>query len=344
MVLQWHLRAKDILDIKENKMTITYKDAGVDIDKGDEFVGRISKYIKSTYDANVVTGVGGFAALYDLGEDRYLAAGTDGVGTKLKLAIDLDKHDTIGIDLVAMCVNDLICTGAMPMFFLDYLATGKLKLENAEAIVKGIVEGCKQSKSALIGGETAEMPGMYSEGHYDLAGFSVGDVYKKDLIDGSKLKEGDTIIGLRSSGFHSNGYSLVRALIKDDETALKEKCLTPTKIYVQTIKGLLKAHREDIKGIANITGGGIHNIERINKEFGYEITDFPSYGDIPEEIGILAERSGLSKEELYKTFNMGIGMAVVTDRPDEVIATLEELGEHTFVLGKITTKFKGVKF
>jgi phosphoribosylformylglycinamidine cyclo-ligase len=325
-------------------MAITYKDAGVDIDKGDAFVERIKSHIKSTYNAQVVTGVGGFAALYDLGDDRYLAAGTDGVGTKLKLAIDLDNHDTIGIDLVAMCANDLICTGARPMFFLDYLATGKLELETSEAIVKGIVDGCKQSKAALIGGETAEMPGMYADGHYDLAGFCVGEVKKSELLDGSRLSEGDTLIALGSSGFHSNGYSLVRALLKDDETQLKQKCLTPTRIYVNTITSILSSFGDKITGVANITGGGLHNIPRINPDMGYDITLLPEYQDIPEEIGILAKRSELSKQELYKTFNMGIGMVVATNDPQAVEAALNELGENTFVIGHVTSDFTGINF
>lgn len=322
-------------------MAISYKDAGVDIDKGDAFVERIKGFIKSTYNANVVTGVGGFAALYDLGDERYLAAGTDGVGTKLKLAIDLNQHKTIGIDLVAMCVNDLICTGARPMFFLDYLATGALNLETSCDIVEGIVEGCKQAGCALIGGETAEMPGMYAEGHYDLAGFCVGDVYKKDLVDGARVKAGDTIVGLASSGFHSNGYSLVRKLLKDDETELKQRCLTPTRIYVKNILNLFNSYRPSIKGVANITGGGIHNIPRINEDFGYALSNVPN--DIPAEIAVLAERSGLDKSELYKTFNMGIGMVVVTDKPDEIQQHLTSLGEKTFILGNVESTFKGAK-
>lgn len=325
-------------------MAISYKDAGVDIDKGDAFVERIKGFIKSTYNANVVSGVGGFAALYDLGDDRYLAAGTDGVGTKLKLAIDLNEHKTIGIDLVAMCANDLICTGARPLFFLDYLATGKLEMETSCDIVEGIVEGCRQSSCALIGGETAEMPGMYAEGHYDLAGFCVGEVYKKDLIDGNNAQVGDTIIGLASSGFHSNGYSLVRKLIEDDEVELKRACLTPTKLYVRTITKMLKEFGPSIKGVANITGGGLHNIPRINPNMGYHINNLPTYSEIPPEIATIATRSGLPKEELYKTFNMGIGMVVVTSRPEDVKAFLRTENEKFYTLGEVSRDFKGVKF
>jgi len=319
-------------------MGTSYKDAGVDIDKGDQFVERIKGFIKSTYNTNVISGAGGFAALYDLGDDRYLAAGTDGVGTKLKLAIDLDKHDTIGIDLVAMCVNDLICTGAKPMFFLDYLASGRLNLESSEQIVKGIAEGCKQSACALIGGETAEMPGMYAEDHYDLAGFCVGDVYKEDLIDGSNISQNDTIIGLPSSGFHSNGYSLVRKLINEDEIELKKMCLTPTKIYVKMINKLLRTNPGLIKGIANITGGGIHNIPRINSDFGYKLTNCPS---LNHEMSIITERSKLDNQELYKTFNMGIGMALITNDPDKLQSAISDIDETSFVLGSVTNDKKG---
>lgn len=325
-------------------MSLTYKEAGVDIEKGDAFVERIKGFIKTTYDANVIQGVGGFAALYDLGEDRLLAAATDGVGTKLKLAIDQNNHKTIGIDLVAMCVNDLICSGSRPLFFLDYLACGKLEIDKHADIVAGIVEGCKQAKCALIGGETAEMPDFYSYGHYDLAGFSVGEVYKKNLINGSNIKEGDTIIGLPSSGFHSNGYSLVRKLIEEHENELKEKCLTPTKIYVQTITKLIKHFGKSVKGLANITGGGIHNIARINPRFGYEISKLPTLNELPQEMQIIVDRSSLSKEELYKTFNMGIGMAIITDRHEDMLEFLTEMNEKPFILGNTLSSFKGVKF
>ena len=322
-------------------MAISYKDAGVDIDKGDLFVDKIKSMIGTTYNENVVSGVGGFAALYKMDDDRLLASATDGVGTKLKLAIDLNKHDTIGIDLVAMCVNDLICTGARPLFFLDYLASGKLDVDTSTNIVKGIVEGCKQSNAVLIGGETAEMPGMYADKHYDLAGFSVGEVFTNNLIDGSKVKSGDSIVAISSSGFHSNGYSLVRALIKDDETALKEKCLTPTRIYVKPVMELLKKFKGNIIGLANITGGGIHNIARINPDFGYKMTNVPKNELIPEEISIISERSGLTNDELYKTFNMGIGMAVVTDKPDQVIESLAQNDEKAFICGSVVNDQKG---
>ena len=246
-----------------------YKEAGVDVEKGDAFVEKIKSFIKDTYTDEVVSGVGGFAALYSIDEDRYLAAGTDGVGTKVKLAQELNLHHTIGQDLVAMCMNDVICTGARPMFFLDYLACGKLDLEVHAKIVEGIAKACKEIKCALIGGETAEMPGVYAEGVYDLAGFAVGDVMKANWLGPDKVKAGDTLVGIASSGFHSNGYSLVRKLVKENETELKKELLTPTKLYVNQVMQLLKIQRDNIHGLAHITGGGFHNIPRMNEELGY---------------------------------------------------------------------------
>lgn len=298
-------------------MKTTYKDAGVDIANADKFVERIKTMIGSTYTENVVAGVGGFAALYDIG-DRYLAAGTDGVGTKLKLAQELNIHHTIGIDLVAMCVNDIICTGARPMFFLDYLATGKLDGTVGSQIVRGIVEGCRQAECALIGGETAEMPGMYTGGEYDLAGFAVGDVEKSKIYDGKSVEPGHYIVGFESSGFHSNGYSLIRKLIKDDEVELKQKCLTPTKIYVSLLKRLKENFSDSIKGVAHITGGGFDNIKRINPRFSYHIQDFSFLERLPDYMEEISKRSQLERYELLETFNMGIGLVVVTDNKDLV--------------------------
>lgn len=317
-------------------MAISYKDSGVDIEKGDLFVERISKMVKSTYNQQVVSGVGGFCALYALDPDRYLASSTDGVGTKIKLAIDLKVHDTIGVDLVAMCVNDLICSGARPLFFLDYFASSKLDLEVSESVLKGIVDGCLQSQMALIGGETAEMPGMYQPGDYDLAGFSVGEVKKADLIDGSRLADGDTLVGIASSGFHSNGFSLVRKILdtKNANLDLKRACLVPTKIYVKTITSLLKTNFQDIKGIANITGSGFLNIPRINDQFDYHTTTAPNLPGFMKEV---CDLSGLDKFELHKTFNMGVGMVVATQNPELIIAELKKLGEEAFVLGKVTS-------
>ncbi len=320
---------------------MNYKESGVDVEKGDLFVSRIKKFIKGTYNEKVLAGIGGFAALYDMGGGRYLASGTDGVGTKLKLAIDLNKHDTIGQDLVAMCVNDILCTGAAPMFFLDYLATGKLDLTVHEQIVKGIAKACKDSGAVLIGGETAEMPGFYEGNKYDLAGFAVGEVYKEDLLTGSNLKEGDSIIGVASSGFHSNGYSLIRKLIEPQDRQLKLDCLTPTTLYPKTILPILKKYKKKIKGLAHITGGGFHNIPRINENMGYEITKLPKYTEIPSCIGHIAKKSALSQSELYQTFNMGVGLVIVTD--DEKLITKELSQAHqSWVLGKVSTKRKGL--
>lgn len=318
---------------------MNYKDSGVDIEKGDLFVERISKMVKSTYNQQVVSGIGGFCALYAMDEERFLASSTDGVGTKIKLAVELGVHDTIGIDLVAMCVNDLICSGARPMFFLDYFASSKLDLKVSEAVIKGIVDGCLQSQMALIGGETAEMPGMYQAGDYDLAGFSVGEVMKSSLIDGSRIQNGDTLIGIASSGFHSNGFSLVRKILEKNNCNLdlKRACLTPTKIYVKTVMSLLKTHSSHIKGIANITGSGFLNIPRMNENFDYHVTEAP---ELPLFMKEVCDLSGLSTKELHKTFNMGVGMVIATDSPDTIIAELEKLGERAFFLGHIT-KGKG---
>lgn len=316
-------------------MAISYKDSGVDIEKGDLFVERISKMVKSTYNQQVVSGVGGFCALYALDPDRFLASSTDGVGTKIKLAIDLKVHDTIGVDLVAMCVNDLICSGARPLFFLDYFASSKLDLEVSEAVLKGIVDGCLQSQMALIGGETAEMPGMYQAGDYDLAGFSVGEVKKSELIDGTRLSDGDSLVAIASSGFHSNGFSLVRKILDttNSNIDLKRACLVPTKIYVKTIMSLLKTNFESVKGIANITGSGFLNIPRINDKFDYYVTSAPELPNFMKEV---CDLSGLDKFELHRTFNMGVGMVIATQNPDELIAELERLGEKAFVIGKVT--------
>lgn len=320
-----------------------YKEAGVDIEKGDFFVERIKPLIKSTYTDRVVSGVGGFAALYQMDENRFLASATDGVGTKLKLAQELDIHDTIGVDLVAMCANDLICTGARPLFFLDYLASGKLELETSENIVKGIVDGCRQSSMALIGGETAEMPGMYQNGEYDMAGFCVGEVFKEEILDGTTVEAGDKIIALKSSGFHSNGYSLVRKLIRDDDgVEFKRDLLTPTSLYVNRILQTLKEFKSSIKGVANITGSGIDNIPRINKNFGYHIQNPLAPNELPKSMQIICERSGLNSLELHKTFNMGIGMVIITNRPEEVKSFCSEF--DAFELGEVTNTNPGISY
>jgi phosphoribosylformylglycinamidine cyclo-ligase len=315
-------------------MSITYADSGVDRDKGDLFVQRIEKMVKTTYSKAVKSGVGGFASLYEIGKGRLLAAGTDGVGTKLKIAHALDIHDTVGIDLVAMCVNDVVCTGARPLFFLDYIGCGKLDLPVTEGIVKGIVAGCRQAGVALVGGETAEMPGMYDDGEYDLAGFSVGEVTKKGLLDGSKLKAGDELVGLASSGLHSNGFSLVRKLLGDNETELLKLALTPTRIYVKTALATLSSGKFGIRGFAHITGSGFYNIPRINPKFRYVITELP---EAPRIFPILQERAKLDAKEMYSTFNMGTGfvMACQKGKADSLIKFLNKKGERAFRLGHV---------
>ncbi|MBF0442460.1 MAG: phosphoribosylformylglycinamidine cyclo-ligase [Oligoflexales bacterium] len=318
------------------KKKIDYKASGVDIEKGDLFVEKIKRMVGSTYNCHVASGVGGFASLYEISPDRYLSAGTDGVGTKLKIAQLLGKHDTIGIDLVAMCVNDILCTGSRPLFFLDYYATYKLDLAVSEEIIKGIVEGCRQGKLALIGGETAEMPGIYQEGDYDLAGFAVGEVEKSRLIDGSKIKSGDQIIGLASSGFHSNGFSLIRKLVDPSERELLEMCLQPTRIYVSLIHYLIEKYEDSIKGLAHITGGGFHNIPRISGKWNYNIAKVPHLDDIAPVIRKVTERADMGFDDLYGTFNMGVGLVMVTDRGDEIMGHLSKMGEKAWHLGEIS--------
>ena len=311
---------------------MNYKEAGVNVELGDLFVERIKPFIKETYNENVRAGVGGFAALYAQGS-HYLVAGTDGVGTKLKLATELNKHSTIGIDLVAMCVNDILCTGARPAFFLDYMAIAKLNIDIHQDVIKGIAEGCKQAGCALIGGETAEMPGMYATGDYDLAGFSVGILNKPDYIDGSKIEAGMKIYGLKASGFHSNGYSLIRKLIENQPDELKLQCLNPTKIYVKEVLDILD--KTEISGMAHITGGGFNNIARMNSNFGYEIENLPPLPDFMDKVISLAN---LSVKELYTTFNMGIGFTLIAKETDF-------LNNHSDILtlGTVKDTFKGVK-
>lgn len=313
-----------------------YKEAGVDVEKGDLFVEKIKKFICETYTDQVVSGVGGFAALYAIDEDRFLAAGTDGVGTKVKLAQELNLHHTIGQDLVGMCVNDVICTGARPLFFLDYLASGKLDLEIHSKLVEGIAKACKEVKCALIGGETAEMPGVYETGVYDLAGFCVGEVSKENWLGPEKVKIGDTLIGLASSGFHSNGYSLVRKLIDANEAELKNELLTPTRLYVNQVQTLLKKQRNNIHGLAHITGGGFHNIPRMNEALGYRITQFPSDSMRTSAMNTIIGRSKLNQTSLYKTFNMGIGLVIACEDPTSLMKELASMDEKAMILGKVT--------
>ncbi len=339
-------------------MAISYKDSGVDVERGYKAVELMKKHVKTTFDENVLGDIGSFGGFYSIAgekmEQPVLVAGTDGVGTKLKYAFLANKHDTVGIDAVAMCVNDIVCQGAKPLFFLDYFATGKLSPEVVATVVSGVAEGCRQAGCALIGGETAEMPGFYPEGEYDIAGFAVGIVDKKKIINGKGIKAGDVLIGIASSGIHSNGYSLVRRLFGDSDNSrdldryddrLKDKVLnvllTPTKIYVKTVLSVIQ--KVQVKGIAHITGGGfIENIPRIFPEgIGCEI-DRSSY-PLPEIFDIIREKSGASDEQLYNTFNMGIGMVFCVDPADveKTLAALEEAGEKAFVIGR-TTEGKGV--
>ena len=338
-------------------MAISYKDSGVDVTRGYKAVDLMKKYVKTTYNDNVLGDIGSFGGFYSISgekmEEPVLVAGTDGVGTKLKYAFLLEKHDNIGIDAVAMCVNDIVCQGAKPLFFLDYYACGRLYPEAEAQVVKGIAEGCRQAGCALIGGETAEMPGFYPDGEYDLAGFAVGIVDKKKVINGKNIQAGDVLLGIKSSGIHSNGYSLVRKLFGDSDRAELEKyderlgaspaevLLTPTKIYVRSILTLVA--KVPVKGIAHITGGGfIENIPRIFPEgIGCEI-DKNSY-EVPAVFRVMQERAGISDEQIYNTFNMGIGMVVCVspENAAAAAASLKESGEEVVVLGR-TTEGKGV--
>ncbi len=335
-------------------MAVTYKDAGVDVERGYEAVKLMKEHVKKTFDKNVITDLGTFGGMYDIGNGQVLVSGTDGVGTKLKAAFAMGKNDTVGIDCVAMCANDVICHGAKPLFFLDYIATGALVPGVAADIVKGIAQGCMESGCALIGGETAEMPGFYPEGEYDLAGFCVGMVNKADIINGSEIAAGDKVIGLGSTGIHSNGFSLVRKLYAMDETlnsikfeevgkTLGELLLEPTRIYVKSILSLIE--KVQVKGIAHITGGGFYeNIPRIlPKTVNAKIT-LGSW-DMPYVFDRLVEDAKLSEKDAYNTFNMGIGMIVVV-RPDEekaTLAALKESGEKAFLIGEIVAGDGGIQ-
>lgn len=321
-----------------------YKEAGVDVELGDKFVEKIKGLVGRTYNSKVISGVGGFAALYDLGADRYLASGTDGVGTKVKLAQELDKHDTIGQDLVAMCANDIICTGARPLFFLDYLACGKLDPRIHVDVVSGIANACQESSMALIGGETAEMPGIYETGVYDLAGFAVGEVYKNQLLGGDKVKAGQHLIGIASSGFHSNGYSLIRKLLKNGEDSLKEKLLTPTRLYHSLVQKLMIDLGEQLTGVAHITGGGIENIPRLNPSLHYQIHHLPDDSFRTDEMNEIVRRADLTKEKIYKTFNMGVGLVISCKDLDQAASLLTELGEKWLHLGHTTNDRAGLSF
>lgn len=333
---------------------LTYKDAGVDKEKGYEEVELIKQIVKKTHGKEVLTDIGGFAGAFlpDLTgmKNPVLLSGTDGVGTKIKLAMEMDKHDTVGIDCVAMCVNDIICQGAKPLFFLDYIATGKLNPKKMADLVSGVAQGCLDSGAALIGGETAEMPGIYKEDDYDLAGFAVGIVDREKIITGESLEEGDVAIGLKSTGIHSNGFSLVRAALDqagislsdqfDENQSIGEKLLTPTKIYAKEIKDLTE--NVEVKAIANITGGGLYeNVPRVLKDdlaVEFDLSEF-KVDPIFEKI---QEWGEIDTEEMYHTFNMGIGMVVFVSPEDEQ-KTLELLGDEARKIGQVTKGNKDIK-
>ncbi|OBX06990.1 phosphoribosylformylglycinamidine cyclo-ligase [Gallibacterium genomosp. 3] len=331
-----------------DKQTLSYKDAGVDINAGNELVDRIKPHVKRTRRAEVIGGLGGFGALCAIPtkyKEPILVSGTDGVGTKLRLAIDLHKHDTIGIDLVAMCVNDLIVQGAEPLFFLDYYATGKLEVDVASDVIKGIADGCEQSGCTLIGGETAEMPGMYHANDYDLAGFCVGVVEKNEIIDGSAVRVGDALIALGSSGPHSNGYSLIRKIIELagvspaetllDGKPLADHLLAPTKIYVKSILQLIK--HVDVHAIAHLTGGGFwENIPRVLPDHVRAVINENSW-QWPSVFRWLQENGNVDTYEMYRTFNCGVGMVIALPQEDveTALALLAQTGEKAWVIGQI---------
>ncbi|MDG4945356.1 phosphoribosylformylglycinamidine cyclo-ligase [Weeksellaceae bacterium KMM 9713] len=327
-----------------------YSDAGVNKEEGYETVSKIKDVVAATHSPNVLNGIGSFGAFYELGKynNPVLVSGTDGVGTKLRIALDVKKYDTVGIDCFAMCANDILCHGAKPLFFLDYLACGKLDSDVAAEIVGGIAKACKETGTSLIGGETAEMPGMYQIGDYDVAGFCVGIVEKDEIIDGSKIKEGDAIIAIPASGFHSNGFSLIRKVFTDfHETwngkPMYETLLEPTKLYGKTILGLME--EVELHGIAHITGGGlIENVPRIlPKGLGANIKK--SEIRVPEIMQELQKRANISQDEMFGTFNMGVGMVVVVpqDKVDTTLAKLKDLGEEAYEIGSIVKSDKEIE-
>lgn len=334
----------------------TYKNSGVDIDTANNFIGRIKPLVKTTARKEVVSGIGGFGGLFRFDSAKFknpiLVSSTDGVGTKLKIAQLVDKHDTIGIDLVAMSVNDVVVQGAEPLFFLDYLATGKIELEKSVKIIEGIVQGCKQAGCTLIGGETAEMPGFYNAGEYDLAGFCVGAVESEKLIDGSTISVNDRIIGVASSGLHSNGFSLARKVLLDKgklqvtdkvpglEKTIGLELLEPTRIYVKSLLNLFKSFT--IKGLVHITGGGFYdNIPRIVPQACRCVISRNSW-EIPPIFPIIKEMGKVEEKEMFRVFNMGIGMMIVIPEKEcnEVIHRLEVLGEKAYLIGTVEKREK----
>jgi len=337
------------------KTPVTYRDAGVDIDAGNELVDRIKPLVKETHRPGVLGGIGGFGGLFELDTTRYrqpvMVAGADGVGTKLRLAIDLNLHSTVGIDLVAMCVNDVLAQGAEPLFFLDYYGCGKLDNNVAANVVAGIAEGCKRAGAALLGGETAELPGMYPEGDYDLAGFCVGVVEKAAIIDGSTIAAGDTLIGLESSGPHSNGYSLIRKVLDNSDmnadspwgdTTIGEHLLEPTRIYVKPVLALIE--QIPVKGIAHITGGGLtENIERILPPNTSAAIDGNAWTR-PAIFDWLQEEGAIADNEMQRTFNCGIGLVLVVaaEQAEAAVAQLNASGEKACIIGSISDGTDGV--
>lgn len=330
----------------------TYREAGVDIDAGDELVDRIKPLVRSTFRPEVLTDLGGFGGLFGLQAGKYkepvLVSGTDGVGTKLKIAFMMDKHDTVGIDLVAMCVNDIAVSGAEPLFFLDYFATGKLSVSKAQDVIAGIAEGCRQAGCALIGGETAEMPSFYPDGEYDLAGFAVGAVDRPNIIDGRHIMSGDAVIGLASTGLHSNGYSLARRVLFEQakltvasrlseelDGSIGEVLLTPTRIYAKQILALVEQF--PIKGIAHITGGGItENLPRVFPK-GVRARITRTAWSVPPIFDVMSRLGRIDREEMYRVFNMGIGLILVVppDSVSGVLARAIALGDRGWQIGEI---------
>ncbi len=323
-------------------MSITYKDSGVDKEEGYRLVEKAKLAASATHSDRVLGGIGSFAALYDIGgyTNPVLVSGTDGVGTKLEVAFKQNRYDTVGIDCVAMCVNDILCHGAQPLLFLDYIGCGKLDAQQAADLVTGVAEGCQQANCSLVGGETAEMPGFYKVGDYDIAGFSVGIVEKDNIINGNTIQAGDTIVGLASSGVHSNGFSLVRKLFPDltevvDGSAVGEILLEPTKIYVKSVQQVLKQLPNAVKGMAHITGGGL--IENLPRTLPEGICGVVNTNAIPEQTIFNAiEAKGVARAEMWGTFNMGVGFCLVVDAgsADDVVSILNECGETAFILGE----------
>lgn len=340
-----------IKEIRKKKNSISYKDSGVDIDAGNELVERIKPFARLTSRTGSDTELGGFGALFDLAKcnfkDPILVSSTDGVGTKVKIAQELDIHHTIGIDLVAMCVNDIIVQGAEPLFFLDYFASSKLSVDQASAVIQGIAHGCKLANCALIGGETAEMPGIYQKGEYDLAGFCVGAAERDAILPKQNVKEGDIILGLRSSGIHSNGFSLIRHILKEKNIGLDYKLsgieigellLEPTRIYVKSCLETIRTGK--IKALSHITGGGlVENIPRVLPKNLQANIDFTSF-ELPELFSFFKEAGNVTDKEMYRTFNCGIGMVLICDKEDleDVKKSLRESGEEPLIIGHISKK------